>query len=992
MVVAETRGDVLRALTQMPAPAAAAAGAQLLRGLNREQRRAVRHADGPALVVAGPGTGKTEVVTRRVAWLISTRRALPREILALTFTDNAAQEMQARVDVLVPYGQADAAIHTFHAFGDRLLREHAFELGLSAGPRLLTRPELILFLKEHVFELGLERYRPLGDPARFLGSLVDLFARAKDENIAPEALVEDALRQESLANKSADESLRLALADVAAARSEIAAAYEQYDRLLSSNGYIDHSDQVSLALRLLTTRPAVRAGVARRYRYILVDELQDTNRAQLELVLALAGADGNLMAVGDPDQGIYGFRGARAGNVEQFRAEFPKATTIALRRNYRSLGPVVEAAERVLAAGGSGRDLGTQIAHRRGRRTPVRHVSFISPDAEADGVASEIAGRVASGAHPSDFAILLRSNSETDEYVRSLRVRGIAVDTGARSRLQDIRLVRALLAFLRVVADPEDSLEAFTLASADPYALDGAVLARLLSGARRRNRSFLDVLGDSVSSTDLAIPASSLRRAQLLLEHVGAGVSLAATHSSGEVLYDFLRRSGILARLARSSDIVAAAEARSVARFCELVRTTASLLAEDRVAFLAPALDLTDVADDSDDDGSVGEAIRVLTVHRAKGLQFGTVYISGLVDGHFPVRRRPPALTLPAEIAGEAADDEAALAEERRLFYVALTRARDAVILTSHTAGPRGRGRRRPSIFIAEAIDAPAAAEPAVAHAAPRDVADGAPEAITHSLLKPIAPVETPSGDGSLTLSFSQIDEYLTCPERYRLRYDIGIPTPAHHALSYGTAVHQAIAAFHVAQGRGVTLTEQQLVDQLRDAWRPDGFLSRAHEDARFAAGADALRHFRLQQIASGAGAPEAIERPFSFRLGRDQIRGRMDRVDRNVDGTVITDYKSSDVRDQKRADTKARESLQLQVYALAHEAETGELPKRVQLHYVESGVVGGSVPTRERLDKAREKLVSAADAIRERRFDPKPSSIACGYCPFRTICTASAA
>jgi DNA helicase-2/ATP-dependent DNA helicase PcrA len=187
-------------------------------------------------------------------------------------------------------------------------------------------------------------------------------------------------------------------------------------------------------------------------------------------------------------------------------------------------------------------------------------------------------------------------------------------------------------------------------------------------------------------------------------------------------------------------------------------------------------------------------------------------------------------------------------------------------------------------------------------------------------------------------------------------------------------------------------MSDEELIAELRRAWQPDGFLSREHEDARFAAGSDALRRFRIQQLASGAQAPEAIERPFTFRLGRDEIRGRIDRVNESDAGTIITDYKSSDVRDQKRADTKARDSLQLQVYALAHEAQTGRAPASVQLHFVESGVVGRAQPTRERLDKAREKLLTTADQIRARKFEPKPSAVACGYCPFRTICSASAA
>ena len=178
--------------------------AALLRGLNREQRRAVTHGEGPLLVIAGPGTGKTEVVTRRVAWLIATHRAQPRQILALTFTEAAADEMQARVDLLVPYGQADSQIHTFHALGDRLLREHAFELGLPGDVRLINRAEAIVLLRDNLFDLRLERYRPLGDPSRFLGALVDLFGRAKDEGIDPARMAEYAAGRTAAASDEAD--------------------------------------------------------------------------------------------------------------------------------------------------------------------------------------------------------------------------------------------------------------------------------------------------------------------------------------------------------------------------------------------------------------------------------------------------------------------------------------------------------------------------------------------------------------------------------------------------------------------------------------------------------------------------------------------------------------------------------------------------------------------------------------------------------------------
>jgi ATP-dependent DNA helicase UvrD/PcrA len=964
--------------------------AALLAGLSRDQRRAVTHGEGPLLVVAGPGTGKTDVVTRRIAWLIATRRARPREILGLTFTDNAAQEMQARVDLLVPYGQADTQIQTFHAFGDRVLREFSLELGLPGDVRLLTRPDLLVMLREHLFELGLERYRPLGDPTRFLEALVDLFMRAKDEDISAERLAAHAADLRQGAARAADGE-RAALEDLAAARNEIATAYGVYERLLGRIDAIDHADQIALPLRLLRERPAIRAALAARFRFVLVDEFQDTNRAQLELLLQLAGSRRNITVVGDADQGIYGFRGARTGNLERFSAAIPNTARVPLRRNYRSRQSIIDAAGRLLAHGES--TVTRQVAHRRGTRgRPVRARVFATYAQEADAVAAEIAARVKAGERPSDFAVLVRSNGETAEIARSLRMRAVPVKTTMRAGLFDRPLVRALLAFLRVVADPSASLELYLLALAEPYRLDPAVLGRLLHDARQQHRSLWQVLGAAVDEHDDArLPGDALAGSAALVAHVGSAIAASAERPSGHVLYGYLRDSGLLRKLARPvPEPAAQVDAQAVARLFALVQQRAALLEADRIPFLVPHLDQRAAAgDDPQASDPFDDSVSVLTVHRAKGLEFKVVFVCGLVDGRFPVRARPPALSLPAELADRPERDEAHLQEERRLFYVALTRGRDEVHLSHHATAANGRGRCRPSPFIAEALDLPVSSVEAVAGqdqlaalAAESGVAD-APQPGHVALPAPGAP---------LSLSYSQVDDYRSCPERFRLRHVVGLPAPVHHALTYGTAMHAAVAAFHVSQARNATMTEEQLLAEFGRAWSAEGFLSREHEEARFAAGRESLRRFRAEQLLAGSRPPIAVERPFKFKLGRDLVRGRIDRLDAGADGIVVTDYKTSDVRDQRRADAKARQSLQLEVYALATQAETGAVPAELRLHFLDSGLVGHTAVDLARLDKARGILADAADGIRREEFAAKPNPVACGYCPYRTVCSASAA
>ncbi|MBI2460192.1 MAG: UvrD-helicase domain-containing protein, partial [Candidatus Rokubacteria bacterium] len=284
-------------------PEADSATARILEGLNPAQAEAVTHDQGPLLIVAGAGTGKTSVITRRIAYLIVEKRARPEEILALTFTDKAAAEMEERVDLLVPYGYADVWISTFHAFGDRLLRESALEVGLTPDFRVLGRAEQVIFFRDRLFEFPLDHYRPLGDPTRHVEAIIALISRAKDEDVSPEEYLAWAERlRAGVEGAPADDAEAAALRERAAQQLELARTYARYQELMGREGCVDFGDQIVYALRLFRTRPHVLTAYQRRFRYILVDEFQDTNYAQFELVKLLAASHANLAVVADDDQ------------------------------------------------------------------------------------------------------------------------------------------------------------------------------------------------------------------------------------------------------------------------------------------------------------------------------------------------------------------------------------------------------------------------------------------------------------------------------------------------------------------------------------------------------------------------------------------------------------------------------------------------------------------------------------------------------------------
>jgi DNA helicase-2/ATP-dependent DNA helicase PcrA len=634
----------------------------LLGGLNPEQLRAVTHGEGPLLVVAGAGTGKTQVITRRIAWLIATRRAKPSEILALTFTEKAAAEMQLRVDQLVPYGYTDAAIGTFHAFGDRIIREYAVELGLPTDVRVLTRPEVVIFLRERLFAFDLDVYRPLGDPTRFLGSLATLFSRCKDEDISPAAYLDHAtsLAAASLATPD-DETL----AEEARRQGELARAYARYQELLGENGFIDFGDQVSLALRLVRTSAVARTELQARFRYVLVDEFQDTNRAQSELVSILAEPHRNITVVGDDDQSIYKFRGAAISNILGFRDRYRAARTVVLRRNYRSLAPILDASYRLVRFNDPDRlEVRAGISKRlRPERVadeaspPVRLEAFATRAEECDWIAAEIARRLAGGARPRDVAVLIRANSDADAILRSLNLAGIPWRFSGTSGLYARPEVRVLLAFMRAVADLSSSVDVYGLASSETYGLGGEDLTTILTTARRRNRSLWDVL-EELDRQPGILRVSMETRAGVarLVADLRSFSTLAHERSAGEVLYSFLRGTGTLARLA-ATDTVAAEEAlRNIARFFDIVRSQSSLLTDDRATFVAGHLQtLIEAGDDppTADLDPDADAVAVLTVHKAKGLEFPVVFMPGLVAGRFPTPGRREPLALPLELVND---------------------------------------------------------------------------------------------------------------------------------------------------------------------------------------------------------------------------------------------------------------------------------------------------------------------------------------------------
>ena len=958
----------------------------LLEGLNPAQRRAVLHGQGPLLIVAGAGTGKTKVITHRIARLIAAKAARPDEILAVTFTEKAANEMEARVDVLVPYTSSFAEISTFNSFGERVLRDYALDAGYPPDFRLLADVDQAIFFRENLFRLPLDYYRPLGQPTRHIQEVLEAIRRLKQEDVRPE----DYLRYAGELGRAASAEPEK---ETARKHLEIARVFAAYEKLLRAQGLIDFEDQVTLVVDLLRRRPAVLDELRRRYRYILVDEFQDTNFVQFELVKMLAAGHRNLTVVGDDDQSIFRFRGASLSNILEFEEVFPEAKRIVLTRNYRSTQPILDASYRLIQHNNPNRlEFKDKVDKRlraaaRGRGKSIHMLSFDTVGHEADAVADRILEIRAGGADWRDVAVLVRRNADADPYLRSFNMKQIPFRFSGSRGLYQQEEIKVIVAFIRALTDFENSRDLFYLALSDVYKADPYDMSRIAGYAEKKNISLHGVFkAIAEGASPVEVGPETEATVKRIFADIVAFVDLAGTKNAGAVVYAFLERSGYLKSLVCPMTPEAEVRVKNVRLFFDKIKGFSELVENDSIRSFARYLDLlAEVGDNpATSEAELDEdAVNVLTVHKAKGLEFGTVFLAGLIEDRFPGRERRDRVPVPDGVLKETLPGrENYLQEERRLFYVAMTRARRALYMT----WARDYGTRRfkkVSPFVLEALDIPKMPEDVLKASVLEEIrryalATGRPK--TPAAVRPA---------GTLRLSFVRVEDYLVCPLKYKFRHDMRVPVLPHHAIVFGRVLHETIHGYLKRRMAGRAVDIEAVLEEYRKSWVNEGFLSREHEELRKAAGERALRLFVKREEESGR-RPAFLERPFRWQERGLRFSGRFDRIDFEEAGAVIIDFKTTEAASQKEADRAAADSLQMDVYALAFLKTEGMLPFETRLHFLESDIVGRAAKGQKELARAAEKIREAAEGVRAGDFKARPDWHSCSNCEFKTICPSS--
>lgn len=1012
--------------------------------LNPEQEMAVHFGTGPLLIIAGAGTGKTTVITERIKHLITSGLATPQEILALTFTEKAAREMEDRVDHAMPYGYIQMWISTFHSFCDRILKSEAIQIGLNPGYRLLSDADATQLLRTHLFKMQLDYFRPLGNPNKFIKGMLQHFSRLQDEDVTPGQYLEWVKSQKN--NPSFTSPLSKGRKGGVASEeellemkkyTELANAYQYYEDLKIKEGKMDFGDLITHTLSLFRTRKNILARYQQQFKFILVDEFQDTNIAQNELVVLLSGEKRNITAVCDDDQSIYKFRGAAVSNVLSFRKHFPKSELIVLSKNYRSSQTILDQSYDLIQHNNPDRLEVKEKINKKlvsMRKLEGEAIEFLKADRvenEADAVAkvikrlisvipSEVEGsfhhtnlnelrdsstplRSAQNDNYSwkDVAILIRANAHAEPFVRSLTRHGIPYQFLGPGQLFRQPEIKELISYLQLLDNYEDSVACFRVLSMEHFAISGRDLATVSNFAKKNRISLFEsseiIVGERASeeTTVPKLDSFSQETLQTFVKMVHRHLDLLSKESAGQILYFFLEDTGMMKKILDYKTGLDERRANNITKFFgklksyEVDHDDASVKAVLDWILLSMELGESPLAADS--DWADNDAVNILTVHSAKGLEFPVVFLVNLVSQRFPSMERREQIPIPdALIKEELPEGDFHEQEERRLFYVGMTRACDLLYFTAANFYGEGKREKKISPFVYEALGN----DPRITNIS---------EQGTQLLLLDWKKAELQRGPEVLLtegsnhktkinyLSYSQIETFRTCPLHYKLRYLLKVPTPPSAAQSFGVSVHAALKSFYEKLSRRESVTKELLLSLLDQHWVREGYTSREYEQEMKARGIRYLTTY-FESECDPDTKVLALEKDFRVSIGKNRflkIGGKIDRVDDKGKGKIeIIDYKTGRALTQREADV----DLQLSMYAIAA-THIPEPPFQrpvdqvmLTLHFFDAKLTVTTTRTKEQLEAEKARILEIADQIEQSHFICSDNQL-CQNCEFKLFC-----
>ena len=936
--------------------------------LNRQQLQSIKQGKGPLLIIAGAGTGKTTVITERIKHLITKGLAKTEEILVLTFTEKGAREMEERIDVALPLGYGEMWVSTFHSFCDRILRESGIHIGLSSNYKLMTTAQSVDLVKRNLFDFNLEYFRPLGNPNKFIEGLLQHFSRLQDETITVEEYLKYAKKY---TNEEVLEVIKI---------KELANAYTFYNELKLKNNVLDFGDLITYVNKLFIDRPNVLKKYQKKFKYILVDEFQDTNFAQNELVKLLTNKEQNITVVADDDQAIYRWRGAAVSNVIQFRNNFSKTKIIVLSMNYRSTQEILDRSYNLIQQNNPDRLEITEKINKRlyaiskQKSDKIKFIHAKTGQVEAEEVGKIIYQLVIkSGYKYNDIAILVRANNHADIFIREFERQGIPHQFLGPSKLFEKEEIIDLISYFKVLYNTEDSTSLYRLLSSDIFGLSSLELIKLSNIAKKQSLSLFEVIIDNKNEKIVKF-----------LKIIDRHLKVINKETAGQILYDYIKEVGIYENLLLNNEEI---KAKNIAKFFEKIKEFEENSKNASVSAVVDYIDLLMEVGESpsvtDGDWQENNAVNILTVHSSKGLEFPIVFLVNLVNERFPSRERHEQIPIPEELIKEVLPKgDYHIQEERRLFYVGMTRAKEKLYLTSAQYYGDGKREKKVSLFVMEALG-----ETAVSHM-PHAISKIKMQ-INKPTIKPKAYSIKPNID---YLSVSQIETFKICPMHYKLKYIYKLRTPASASISFGISIHNTLKDFYYAGASFAYKPKKDILLLYKNNWIEEGYQNKKHKQEFFKKGEQYLLGFlkkeKNKQSLPLRGKTISLEEKFTLKIDSSlKIGGTIDRVDDLGKGKYeIIDYKTGEkVPTQKEVD----KDMQLSFYALAVSTLYKVKPENIKLslYYFEGQQKITTRRTKDDLEKLKEEILEIKKEIENSDFKCNNNYFCQQGCEFLMFC-----
>ncbi len=990
---------------------------ELLKGLNPMQLEAVCTTEGPILIIAGAGSGKTGVVTKKIAYLIE--KGVPQEnILALTFTDKAAAEMLDRVTKLVGPSE-DMAITTFHSFCKELIEDNILDLKMNSPLKVIEDTAQLVWFIKNIDSFNLEFVKVGYKPITLVEELRKVISKFKDEFITIEKL------ENYIENKS-KERLDLENYERLETLKDILKAYKHYEDYKTKNNLVDFGDMLTKIYKLLMERPTILKKYQERFRYVLIDEFQDTNFIQLQIVNLIAGKHQNLTVVGDDDQSIYRFRGAYLTNISEFKETYPNYREIVLEQNYRSTKKILAVSNKLISNKPDRFVKRLFTENEEGEKVTV--AELVNDEEESHFILNEVQTLLKTHEYK-DIAILVRRKKDAQPIIDAFDKHKLPYEFVGNSDFFREPLIKDIISFLKVASNPiESNIEITRILQRKKLCIRPVHVTRFTRYAHKNKISLYEAF-DHIDEIDV-----DKERFNSVKEKVKQIVSDKSVLNISSLVYK------ILFEVDFYKYEVAVDNKRNISLLNQFYKFTLDYYNIYRDSELEDFIDFINYASNFEIQTETGEesnVIKVMTIHTAKGKEFPVVIIPDLVSGKLPTRYRSDKFEIPKEllngVQNEFDERELHLQEERRLFYVAMTRAMNKLLITfARRYGDNKRDSKEsqflieidysnnPDIdFIRPRADPVAIKDESVKGAIRqsyiseiisdldrKDYASVIPKLMILDKIEGNDPMVLVSNikepdysevlsqikDGELkkeriiedelTFSASQFSTYQRCPRVYKYNYVYKIPTLPKPYFDFGGTVHNVIEQLSKKLMEGEPVDIHLAIEYLKAYWKSTGYSTEKAEKEAFDDAVAILDIFIQEQQTMNTKIVEA-EKSFTIKLDNYSIRGFIDRIDKDGDDYIIWDYKTSKT---PISENDLRKDFQLLIYDMAVQELFGKKPKQVGLWFLRQNKKVVIEPREEDIEKIKEQILKTINSIMNEDFEPKVGW-ECYNCDYALLC-----